>query len=91
VEHDPRIVPLYVGFSFLGRIAPEETRRFVRDWRLPGGRAYSLADKAAAYIDASQLSSERCVVLVHDERVDALGPVCTSSRRLGQRNCVSGT
>lgn len=71
VANDPRIVPLYVGFSFLGRIAPERARLFVRDWRLPDGRRHPLPDGAAAYIDARKLSDHRCVVLLHDERVDA--------------------
>jgi hypothetical protein len=58
VQHDPRIVPLYSGATFLGRIVPSNA--FVRDWN--GARHRD-------YIDARGPSS--CTRFVRDETISA--------------------
>jgi hypothetical protein len=57
VQHDPRIVPLYAGATFLGRIVPGGGA-FVRDWN---GRV--LGD----YVDAR--GQEPCTRFVREETV----------------------
>jgi hypothetical protein len=68
IQADPRIVPLHVGFTFLGRIDELQNQRFVRDWRLDDQRAYPAT---GAYIDARRISRAECVRFVHDENVPA--------------------
>lgn len=66
VRRDPRITPLYSGFSFLGRIEREKAAMFVRDWHLPDGRRYPPLPNGAAFIDAGRVSRNRCVALTHE-------------------------
>lgn len=58
VQHDPRIVPLYSGATFLGRIVPSNA--FVRDWNGAQHRDY---------VDARGPAS--CTRFVRDEVVAA--------------------
>ncbi|HYC93956.1 MAG TPA: hypothetical protein VEO54_32450 [Thermoanaerobaculia bacterium] len=58
VQHDPRIVPLYSGATFLGRIVPSNA--FVRDWN---GKQHG------AYVDAR--GKAPCTRLVREESVAA--------------------
>lgn len=58
VQHDPRVVPLYSGATFVGRIRPSDA--FVRDWN---GRRFG------EYVDAR--GSAPCARFVRDETVAA--------------------
>ncbi|HEX6086763.1 MAG TPA: hypothetical protein VF266_19685 [Thermoanaerobaculia bacterium] len=58
VQHDPRIVPLYSGATFLGRIVPSPA--FVRDWNGAQHRDY---------VDAR--GSSPCTRFVRDETISA--------------------
>lgn len=82
VQFDPRIVPLHNGYTFLGRFAPEEARRFVRDWRGHPG--------TNAYVDARRVSRARCAQFRREEtiatpvtRLYELAPYGTAELRIG--------
>ena len=64
LQYDPRIVPVWNGLTFLGRIALDDPQRFVRTWS-------PLPSNGRAYVDASAISRSRCVTLTHDERIPA--------------------
>jgi hypothetical protein len=61
LQFDPRVVPVYNGLTFLGRIAPEGEERFARGWApsRPGARAYI------------SVPGRRCVSLARDEVLSA--------------------
>ncbi|HYK02280.1 MAG TPA: hypothetical protein VE974_11025 [Thermoanaerobaculia bacterium] len=86
VQFDPRVVPLYNGYTFLGRIDAREMHRFVRDWR-----GYAFASPFEAYVDAARLSRTRCTRLVREEtlaepvtRIYELAPFGPAELRIGE-------
>lgn len=64
LQYDPRIVPVWNGLTFLGRVTPEGGRHFVRGWS-------PLPSSDRAYIDAGTISRTRCVTLTHDAAIPA--------------------
>ena len=68
LQFDPRVVPVRNGLTFLGRIAPEGVRHFVRDWT-------PLPRNGRAYVDVSAISRSRCVAVTHVETIAAPGTV----------------
>ena len=63
LRHDPRVVPLYTGYTFLGRVVPENAGAFERDWN-----EWPFAE---AFIDARRVSRQPCVRFTRQETVDA--------------------
>lgn len=69
VQNDPRVIPLYRGYAFLGRIDLKAMDRFVLDWQLQDGRAFPGPATGGGYIDASLVSRDGCASFTREGTV----------------------